>query len=358
MKLLEPIKLGNKTLKNRLAMAPMTRSRANSNGIVGSETVKYYTQRANAGLIITEAINISEDAIGSPFTPGIYAQEQINAWEEVTTSVHYNGGEIFAQLWHTGRAGHSLDRNGIAPVAPSPVAIQGQQHFTSKGMQDYEVPRELTLSDIEKVIRDFRQAAINAIQAGFDGVEIHAANGYLLHQFLSDNTNHRTDYYGGSITNRNRLILEITRELIGAIGGDKVGIRLSPTNQYNDILTSEPIAQFSQLIDKLDKMNLAYIHLVGNAQGIELPAHYPQDIVGTFGTLTDHTLIANGGYDKETGEAELQRGIANIIAYGTLFLANPDLPKRFELNSGFNELDLSSMYGGTEKGYTDYPFLD
>lgn len=358
MKLLEKIKLGNATLKNKMAMAPMTRSRANLNGVVSDLTTLYYTQRASAGLIITEAINISEDALGSPLTPGIYNQEQINAWKEVTASVHKAGGLIFAQLWHTGRAGHSSDRNGVLPVAPSPVAIQGQQHFTLNGMQDYETPRELTLSDIEQIIRDFRQAAINAIEAGFDGVEIHAANGYLLHQFLSDNTNKRTDHYGGNITNRNRLTLEVAREMIEAIGSKNVGIRLSPTNQYNDILSGDPVAQFSQLIGKLDKMSLAYIHLVGNAPGAVLPDHYPQDVLGTFGTLTDHMIIANSGYDKATGEAELQRGIADMISYATLFLANPDLPKRFELNKGYNEIDPATMYGGADKGYTDYPFLD
>jgi N-ethylmaleimide reductase len=358
MKLFEKMQLGNQTLKNRMVMAPMTRSRANLNGIISNPTVLYYTQRASAGLIATEGINISEDALGSPLTPGIYNQEQINAWKKVTASVHDAGGVIYAQLWHTGRVGHSSDRNGVLPAAPSPIAIKGQQHFTLNGMQDYETPRELTLPEIDQTIKDFRQAAINAIEAGFDGVEIHAANGYLFHQFLSDNTNKRTDYYGGSIENRNRFTLEVTRELIEAIGGKKVGIRLAPTNPYNDILSSDPIAQFSQLISKLDKMDLAYIHLVGNAPGATLPAHYPQDVLETFGTLTQHIVIANSGYNKKAGEAELQRGIAGMISYGTLFLANPDLPKRFELNKGYNEIDRDTMYGGADKGYTDYQFLD
>lgn len=358
MKLLEEIELGVHTLKNRMVMAPMTRSRANPNGTVSSQTVVYYTQRASAGLIISEAINISEDAIGSPFTPGIYNQEQIDAWKNVTASVHEAGGVIFAQLWHTGRAGHSTDRNGAFPAAPSPVAIKGQQHFTSKGVQDYETPRELTLIEIEQIIKDFRKAAVNAIEAGFDGVEIHAANGYLLHQFLCDNVNKRTDHYGGNIRNRNRLTLEVTRELIEAIGGKRVGVRLSPTNTYNDILSSDPVSQFSQLIDKLDKMELAYLHLVGNPPGAVLPAYYPKDVIETFGTLTKHTVIANAGYGKESGEAELQRGIADMISYATLFLANPDLPKRFELNKGYNRIDRDTMYGGAEKGYTDYPFIE
>lgn len=358
MKLLEKIKLRNQSLKNRMVMAPMTRSRANKNGIISDSTVLYYTQRASAGLIVTEGINISEDALGSPLTPGIYNQEQVNAWKKVTTSIHDAGGVIYAQLWHTGRVGHSSDRNGVLPAAPSPIAIKGQQHFTLNGMQDYETPRELSLLEIEQTIQDFRQAAINAVEAGFDGVEIHAANGYLFHQFLSDNTNKRKDHYGGSIENRNRFTLEVTREVMDAIGGEKVGIRLSPTNRYNDILTSDPIAQFSQLIAKLDEMDLAYIHLVGNAPGVDLPVHYPQDVLKTFGTLTQHTVIANSGYNKESGEAELQRGIAKMISYGTLFLANPDLPKRFELNKGYNELDQATMYSGGDKGYIDYPIID
>lgn len=338
-------------------MAPMTRSRADLKGIVGDLTVLYYTQRASAGLIITEGINISEDALGSPLTPGLYNQEQIDAWKKVTKSVHDAGGAIYAQLWHTGRAGHSSDRNGVLPVAPSAVSIKGQQHFTMNGMQDYETPRALSIVKIKQIVRDYKQAAINAMEAGFDGIELHAANGYLPNQFLADSANLRTDEYGGSIENKSRFTLDVIQELIWAVGGDKVGIRLSPATQYNDILLNDPVPQFTYLMEELDKIALAYIHLVRNTSTAQIPFHYPKDVIETFGKLTRHTVIANSGYDKETGETELQRGIAKIVTYGTLFLVNPDLPKRFELNGAFNEPDRATMYGGGEKGYTDYPSL-
>ena len=227
MKLLEPIKVGHNTLKNGMVMAPMTRSRANIDGIVGENTIIYYTQRVSAGLIISEAINITKQAIGSPLTPGIYTPEQITAWKKVTQSVHENGGVIYAQLWHTGRVGHSLVKNGELPVAPSAVPIEGQQHFTVEGMKDYETPRALSKEEVKNIVKDYKQAAINALEAGFDGVELHAAFGYLPDQFLAESVNKRTDEYGGSIENRNRFVLEIMQEMVGAIGADKVAIRIS-----------------------------------------------------------------------------------------------------------------------------------
>lgn len=248
MKLLEKITLGKQTLKNAMAMAPMTRSRANSAGVVSDLTVLYYTQRASAGLLLSEAINISEQALGSPLTPSLYNQEQIDAWKKVTKSVHDNGGVIYAQLWHTGRVGHSVDRDGKLPVAPSAIGIKGQQHFTSQGMKDYETPQELTILEIKQIVKDYGQAAKNAIEAGFDGVELHAAFGYLPNQFLSESANLRTDEYGGSVENRNRFVLEVMHELVTAIGSDKVGIKLSPTVYYNNIENSDPEAQFKPLI--------------------------------------------------------------------------------------------------------------
>lgn len=357
MKLLEKVVLGSQTLRNRLAMAPMTRSRADDNGIVGDLTVLYYTQRASAGLIIAEGINISEQAKGSPFTPGLYTSEQIEAWKKVTQSVHDKGGVIYAQLWHTGRVGHSSVRNGELPVAPSAVAIEGQQHFTGLGMEDYETPRALSTEEVKQIVQDYKQAAINAIKAGFDGVELHAAFGYLPNQFLADSSNQRTDEYGGSIENRNRFVLEVISELVNAIGGEKVGIKLSPTIPYNSIISSDPTAQFTALINELDEQPLAYVHLMNGLFPLDKLPHYPKNVLETFGKLTKHTVIANGGYDAETGEAELQKGIAQIIAYGALFLSNPDLPKRFELHAELNQADRDTMYGGGEKGYTDYPFL-
>jgi len=358
MKLLQPINIGNKTLKNSMAMAPMTRSRANLDGTVGESTVLYYTQRATAGLIISEAINISEQAIGSPLTPGIYTQEQIITWKKVTQAVHEKGGVIYAQLWHTGRVGHSLVKNGEQPVSASALAIEGQQHFTMEGMKDYETPRALTTEEVKNSIQDYKKAAINAIEAGFDGVELHAAFGYLPNQFLAESANNRTDQYGGNNENRNRFVIEAMQEMVNAIGADKVAIRISPTSTYNNIVHQNPTEQFSLLIQELNKMPLSYIHIMNVPFPADKFPNYPINSVETFGKLTQHLVIANCGYTKETGEAELEKGIAKMIAYGTLFLANPDLPKRFEINAELNQPDRTTMYGGQEAGYIDYPLLN
>lgn len=357
MKLLEQANLGNMVLKNSMAMAPMTRSRAGMDGIVGDSTVLYYRQRASAGLIITEAINISKQATGSPLTPGIYTQDQINAWKKVTRAVHEEGSVIYAQLWHTGRVGHSLVKNGEQPVSASALAIEGQQHFTMEGMKDYEVPRALTLEEIRQIIQDYKQAAMNAMEAGFDGVELHAAFGYLPDQFLADSSNQRDDEYGGSMENRNRFVLEVMQEMVAALGENRVAIRLSPTSTYNNISHQQPVEQFTALIEHLNKLPLAYVHLMKVPFPADKFPQYPADAVETFGNISKHPVIANCGYTRETGEAELQKGIARLISYGTLFLANPDLPKRFELNAGLNQPDRATMYGGKDQGYIDYPFL-
>jgi len=357
MKLLEPVSIGKVMLKNRMAMAPMTRSRANMEGVVGESTILYYTQRASAGLIISEAINISEQATGSPLTPGIYTRNQIEAWKKVTQAVHEHGGTIYAQLWHTGRVGHSLVKNGALPVAPSALGIQGQQHFTMEGMKDYETPQGLTMEEIQRIIQDYRQAAINAMEAGFDGVELHAAFGYLPNQFLADSSNQRADQYGGSLENQNRFVVEVMNALVDAVGDNKAAIRLSPTSTYNKISHREPVEQFTALIEAMNALPLAYVHIMKVPFHAEQFPHYPADAIETFGKISRHPVIANCGYDRETGEAELQKGIARMISYGTLFLANPDLPKRFELNTALNQADRATMYGGGEQGYIDYPFL-
>lgn len=358
MKLLQSNKIGDLTLNNSIAMAPMTRARGEGNGVANDLTVLYYAQRATAGLIITEGINISEQALGSPFTLGIYTEEQIVGWKKVTDAVHEKGGKIFAQLWHTGRVAHSADKNGALPVAPSAIAITGQQHFSSQGMIDYETPRALSTIEVKLVVQDYKQAAINAIEAGFDGVELHAATGYLPNQFLAESANTRNDEYGGSIENRSRFILEVMQAMGAGIGADKVGIKLSPSIPYNSIIESDPIATYSYLIKELNNLPLAYIHLMNPLflpeEGFE---QYAKDVMGTFGTLTKHTVIANAGYTRETAEEELQKGIAKIISFGVPFIANPDLVKRFELNAELNEADRTTFYGGNEKGYTDYPSL-
>jgi N-ethylmaleimide reductase len=357
MKLLETIQVGKNTLKNRMAMAPMTRSRASMDGIVGESTVLYYTQRASAGLIISEAINISKQALGSPLTPGIYTAEQIAAWKKVTEAVHEKGGVIYAQLWHTGRVGHSLVKNGEQPVSASAIAIEGQQHFTMEGMKDYETPRALSTEEVKNIVQEYKQAAINAMEAGFDGVELHAAFGYLPNQFLAESANQRTDEYGGNHENRNRFVVEIMQEIVDAIGEEKAVIRISPTSTYNGIVHQNPIEQFTLLISELNKLSLAYIHIMNIPFPADKFPQYPVNAVETFGKLTPHTVIANCGYTKETAEAELEKGIAKVISFGTLFLANPDLPKRFELNAELNQPDRATMYGGKDEGYVDYPFL-
>ncbi len=358
MKLLEPIQLGNQTLKNKMVMAAMTRSRADINGVVGNLTVEYYTQRASAGLILTEGINISEQAIGSPLTPGLYTQEQVEAWKKVTKSVHEKGGKIYAQLWHTGRVGHSADRNGKLPVAPSAIAITGMQHFTSQGLKDFETPHELTNAEIKQIVKDYRQAAKNAIEAGFDGVELHGANGYLPNQFLAESSNQRTDEYGGSIENRSRFVVEVMQELINAVGGDKVGIKISPLNPYSGITLDNPTTTFGYLIQELNKLDFAFVELQKRSPMFPLLPHYPKDDeIELFGKLIKQSLVAGTAYSKDTAEAELNKGIAKLIAFGATFLANPDLPKRFKLGAELNQPDRATMFGGGEKGYTDYPFL-
>jgi N-ethylmaleimide reductase len=359
MKLFEPMQLGNLTLKNSMAMSAMTRSRADLNGIVGDMTVQYYAQRASAGLIFTEAIRISEEATGSPFTPGIYTEEQIEAWKKVTKAVHDNGGLIFAQLWHTGRVGHSVDRNGKLPLAPSAIPIKGMQHFTSQGPKDYETPQEITIDEIRQTIKDYGQAAKNAMEAGFDGVELHAANGYLPSQFLAESSNQRTDEYGGSVPNKSRFVLEVMRELIAAVGGDKVGIKISPFHPYGDMILTDPVATYSHLIEELNRLDFAFVELMRRSPYFPSPSHYPADEeIELFGKVIKQTVIGNAGYDKATAEAELKEGIVKLISFGTLFLANPDLPKRFELDAELNEPDRATMFGGGAQGYIDYPSLN
>jgi len=358
MKLLQEFKIGNVDLQNRMAMAPMTRSRADKNGLVSEVTVNYYRQRASAGLLLSEGINISLQAQGSPFTPGIYNQEQVDAWKKVTDAVHDKGGKIVAQLWHTGRVGHSIDKGGELPVAPSAIGVQGQQHFTSQGPKDYETPRALSTEEVQQIVLDYKQAAIHAIEAGFDGVELHGAFGYLPNQFLVESANQRNDQYGGSIENRCRFILEVMQALVDAIGTNKVAIKLSPSIPYNSIIDSDPTALFTHLIKSLNEMPLSYLHLMNALFPTDQLPQYPRNVMETFGTLSKHPVMANGGYTRETGEQELEKGIAAMISYGALFVANPDLPKRFELNAELNEPDRNTFYGGGEKGYTDYPTLN
>jgi N-ethylmaleimide reductase len=358
MKLLEKFTLGNQDLKNRMVMAPMTRCRATAEGVVTNLTVDYYSQRVSAGLIITEATNISEQAIGSAFTPGIYSDEQISGWIKVVEAVHAEGGKIFLQLWHTGRVGHSSVRNGKLPVAPSAIRIEGQQHFTPTGMHDYEVPRAMETSEVKMVINDYCSAAENAMAAGFDGVELHAGFGYLPNQFIVDGANKRTDEYGGSIANRCRFVLETIQGLVDICGINKVGIKLSPSIPFNGMIDSDPAATFGYLISRLDKLNLAYLHLMQPMFPLDAFPHWPKDMLKTFRPLFNGDIIVNGGYNRGKAEEAIQNEEAQLVAFGSLFLANPDLPHRFELDASLNIPDQSTFYAGGEKGYTDYPILN
>lgn len=356
MKLLEQIKFGNIFLKNRMVMSAMTRNRADMNGVVGPSTVTYYIQRASAGLIISEATNISHQGTGSIFTPGIYTQPQIEAWKKVTKSVHDHGGVIFLELWHTGRVGHSIDKQGMLPVAPSAIVITGKKHYTSKGLMDYEIPIALTLADIREIIHDYVIAAKNAIFAGFDGVELHASNGYLPNQFLAESSNQRTDEYGGTIEKNCRFTLDILRALIKEIGGDKVGIKICPLFTGSGILCKDPVRTYTYLLEALNDLNILFIELTRNTPLSEShQSESASDEIDLFGTKTNHYLIANAGYTQETAEATLERGNADLISFASLFLSNPDLPKRFESNLPLNIPDKSTYYVGGDKGYIDYP---
>ncbi|WP_090381502.1 alkene reductase [Dyadobacter sp. SG02] len=359
MKILEKSTIGDLELTNRMVMAPMTRSRADENGVINKLAVLYYGQRAGAGLIISEAINISEQALGMPNTPGIYSRQQVNSWKEVTDAVHRAGGKIFAQLNHAGRVAHSLNRKGHLPVAPSALAIEVQEAYTPRGQKAYEVPLALSVSDIKQIIQDYKSAAINALDAGFDGIELHAALGYLPNQFLMESSNRRTDDYGGSIENRSRFILETMKEIIGVVGPARAGIKLSPSVVVNNMLDSNPSAVYGHLISKLNEQPLAYIHLMQALFPLDELPHYPKNPLESFAHLTDKTIITNGGYNRESAEDILQHNKAQFVSFGSLFLANPDLPTRFELNAPLNQPDRATMYiGGDEKGYTDYPGLD
>jgi N-ethylmaleimide reductase len=349
--LFSPILLGDLALANRIIMAPLTRNRAGEGNAPQDMNVDYYRQRAEAGLIISEGSQISATGVGYPGTPGIHSKAQIDGWKRVTDAVHEQGGRIFIQLWHTGRISHSsLQPNGILPVAPSALKAAGQA-VTFEGFQDFETPRALNSDELPGIVADYASAAQNAKTAGFDGVEIHAANGYLLDQFLRDGTNQREDNYGGNVINRMRLLMEVVETTVAVWGGHRVGVRLSPENSFNDIRDSRPQRTFSAVAEKLSEYPLAYLHVLeGDMQSGERQVDYAalrQCFTGCY--------IANNGYDLESGNSVIERGDADMVAFGKLFIANPDLPTRFAKNLPLNTPDPATFYGGDETGYTDYP---
>ena len=355
--LLTTVKLGRYELPNRVAMAPMTRSRAYNRDRAPTELhTQYYAQRASAGLIITEGSQISPQGVGYVYTPGIYSDAQIRAWQKVTDAVHARGGHIFSQLWHVGYVSHPDFHDGALPVAPSAVNPQTQS-FTPQGLKDTVTARALETDEVKAVVRDYVQAARNAVEAGFDGVEIHGANGYLIEQFLRDGSNRRGDEYGGSIPNRARFLFEIVEGITDAIGAERTGLRLSPANTWNVPADSDTRALYDFVIGALSSYGLAYLHL-REAQGdLSAIPNMVQHVTAHYRTVYRGTLITNTGYDREKGNAVIARGDADLVAYGTLFIANPDLVERFRANARLAQADQQTFYQGGARGYTDYPFM-
>ncbi len=355
--LFQPVRLGPYQLANRIAMAPLTRSRAGDDGVPRPIVTEYYAQRASAGLIISEGINISPQARGFAFTPGLYSELQVREWQEVTDAVHALGGHIFAQLWHVGRLSHpSLQPDGALPVAPSATCSE-TKCFTAAGYQPCPTPRTLAVAEIPKIVEDYRQAAANALAAGFDGVEIHAANGYLIEQFLRDSINERSDEYGGSRENRARFLLEVTAAVVQVCGSNRVGIRLSPISPVNGAaLDSNPAMTYGHVVDRLNAFNLAYMHVVeGATQGPrEVPGGFDLQLLRrSFKSL----YIANNGYNRDLALEARHRNLADLISFGRLYIANPDLVERLEVGGPLNAPDRATFFGGGAAGYTDYPFL-
>ncbi|MCK0196845.1 alkene reductase [Ancylobacter sp. 6x-1] len=349
--------LGDITLSNRIVMAPLTRNRAGE-GLVPTELMaEYYGQRASAGLIVAEATQVSATAQGYQDTPGCYTPEQVAGWRRVTDAVHAKGGRIFLQLWHVGRVSHhSLQPDGGAPLAPSAIRAETKT-FVDNAFRDVDTPRALTLEEIPGIVQDFAHAARCAIEAGFDGVEIHAANGYLIDQFLRDGSNQRTDAYGGSIENRTRFLKEVMEAVIAAIGAHRVGIRISPVTPANGISDSDPAALFGHVVDVLDALKPVYVHIIEGATG------GPRDVVPGFDfhalrTRFHGTWLVNNGYDRAMADEVLAKGEADLVAFGRPFIANPDLVERLRRGASLNEIDRDHLYGGGATGYTTYPALD
>jgi len=352
--LFSPLQLGKVQLANRMVMAPLTRNRAGEGNVPQDLNVEYYRQRATAGLIITEASQISPEGVGYPATPGIHSAEQIAGWRKVTDAVHAQGGKIFIQLWFCGRISHpSLLPDNAIPVSASALQPQGEA-ATYEGPQAFVEPRALTLEEIPAIVDQFRNAANNARAAGFDGVEVHAANGYLLDQFLRDGTNHRDDNYGGSLENRSRLLMEVLDAVLEAWEPGHVGVRISPENSFNDIKDSDPQTTFNFVAKSLSQLGLAYLHavegdMVDGSRNVDYRA---------IKDIFNGPYIANCGYTQEKAETAINNGDADLIAFGTLYLANPDLLERFKQHAPLNTPDQSTFYGGDEHGYTDYPSFE
>lgn len=348
--LFSPYRLGPIELKNRMVLAPMTRSRAIEGNVPNPLAETYYAQRAGAGLIVTEATQVSPRGQGYIRTPGIHSEAQIAGWKKITDAVHKAGGKIFLQLWHVGRISHPDFHNGELPVAPSAINPEVDV-FTQHGPKKTVTPHALTVAEIKTIVDDFRQGAENAKRAGFDGVEVHGANGYLPDQFTRDGTNKRTDAYGGSIENRVRFPLEVTDAVIGVWGKERVGYRISPSSPFNSMSDSDPLTTFSYLTEQLSKRGIGYLHVVDPV------ADGAKRISPLLRGMFEGTYIVNGGFNADSAEEELARNAADLVAFGVPFLANPDLPARYRRKAALNAPDQSTFYQGEAKGYVDYPAL-
>jgi 2,4-dienoyl-CoA reductase-like NADH-dependent reductase (Old Yellow Enzyme family) len=347
--LFTPLQLGDLLLPNRILMAPLTRARAGVSRVPNALMAEHYRQRASAGLILAEATSVSPMGVGYAGTPGIWSAEQTTGWKAVTQAVHDAGGRIFLQLWHVGRISHPLFLGGELPVAPSAIAPAGHVSLV-RPETPYVVPRALRRDELPGIIEEYRQGAANALVAGFDGVEIHGANGYLLDQFLQDKSNHRGDDYGGSVTNRARLMLEVTDAVISVWGASRVGMHLSPRGDAHDMGDADRLGTFTHIVRELGRRGVAFLavreHLGPDRVGPQLKQ--------AFGGI----YIANEAFDLASGNALLAAGEADAVAFGKLFIANPDLPRRFATAAALNPPDFKTFYGGDAQGYTDYPALD
>ena len=352
--LFSPITIGELALPNRIVMAPMTRNRSQQ-GVATPLNAEHYAQRASAGLIISEGSQISSQGIGYPGTPGIHSDAQVEGWRQVTDAVHARKGHMFCQLWHCGRVSHPDLKAGELPVAPSAIRPEGQA-ITLEGPRDFVTPRALETDEIAAIVADYAHAADCARRAGFDGVEIHAANGYLIDQFLRDGSNQREDTYGGSLENRTRFLLEVTAAVTDTLGAERVGVRLSPFNPFNDIHDSDPRTTFSYAVEQLNRFDLAHLHVTEMDMG-QPGAAGPGFDPGVLRAAWEGIYMTNGGYDKARANAAIQSGAADMVAFGVPFIANPDLVERLRTDAPLNEADPDTFYGGDASGYTDYPTL-
>lgn len=356
--LFSPVPVGAYRLANRVVMAPMTRSRASPDGTANALMAEYYAQRASAGLIISEGANVSAEGRGYASTPGIHTKAQLKAWQPVTEAVHVRGSRVFLQLWHVGRISHpSLQPNEASPLAPSAVRASVQA-YTATGYKPCPTPRALQESEIPAIVAQYAQAARNALDAGFDGVEVHAANGYLIEQFLRDTINHRSDAYGGSLEKRARFLLDVVAAVATACGGRRVGVRLSPLSPVNDLaLDSDPPGTYGYVVERLNDFDLAYVHVIeGVTQGPrEVPLGF--DLQALRRSFTG-VYIANNGYDRALALEARRTNRADLIAFGRPYIANPDLVERLRAGAALNAADRATFFGGGAHGYTDYPFMD